>query len=147
VRQERPFVIEAVVVLPEHLHTLWTMPEGDSDYSGRWRAIKARFSRALANHGSYNEVNIDGGSASITVTDTSGRVFIIWIVSIQPAGWFAAMPPSFVEISERFEAQVARLDSALDKQLQRALAVPVLPEREQKMVKRIYPATAPAEAS
>lgn len=51
VRQQHPFVIDAMVVLPDHLHTLWTMPEGDSDYSGRWRAIKARFSRALANHG------------------------------------------------------------------------------------------------
>ena len=51
VRQQHPFVIDAMVVLPDHLHTLWTMPEGDSDYSGRWRAIKARFSRALANNG------------------------------------------------------------------------------------------------
>ena len=51
VRQQRPFAIDAMVVLPDHLHTLWTMPEGDSDYSGRWRAFKARFSRALANNG------------------------------------------------------------------------------------------------
>jgi putative transposase len=61
VRQRRPFVIDAVVVLPDHLHTLWTMPEGDSDYSGRWRAIKAQFSRALANDGVSLVRNRRGG--------------------------------------------------------------------------------------
>ena len=39
--------IDAVVVLPDHLHTLWTLPEGDENFSGRWRAIKARFTRLL----------------------------------------------------------------------------------------------------
>ncbi len=51
VRIERPFVIDAAVVLPDHLHTIWTLPAGDADYSGRWRAIKARFSRSLASSG------------------------------------------------------------------------------------------------
>jgi putative transposase len=47
VRTERPFTIDAIVILPEHLHTIWTLPEGDADYSGRWRAIKSRFTHAL----------------------------------------------------------------------------------------------------
>ena len=47
VRTERPFTIGAIVILPEHLHTIWTFPEGDANYSGRWRAIKSRFTRAL----------------------------------------------------------------------------------------------------
>jgi putative transposase len=51
VRQQRPFTIDAMVVLPDHLHAVWTLPEDDADYSGRWRAIKARFSRALAHRG------------------------------------------------------------------------------------------------
>ena len=42
--QERPFTIVAWVVLPDHLHAVWTLPEGDRDYSTRWGAIKARFS-------------------------------------------------------------------------------------------------------
>jgi putative transposase len=46
-RHERPFRIEARVVLPDHLHAVWTLPEGDADYSLRWRLIKARFSREL----------------------------------------------------------------------------------------------------
>lgn len=36
-----------MVVLPEHLHALWTQPVGDADYSTRWRLIKSGFSRSL----------------------------------------------------------------------------------------------------
>lgn len=44
-RRERPFTIDAWVVLPDHMHCVWTLPEGDSDYATRWRLIKIRFSR------------------------------------------------------------------------------------------------------
>lgn len=47
VRQRYPFVINAWVVLPEHLHRVLTLPPGDSDFSVRWRLIKSGFSRAL----------------------------------------------------------------------------------------------------
>ena len=40
VRLKRPFVIEAWVLLPNHLHCLWRLPSGDTDYSTRWRLIK-----------------------------------------------------------------------------------------------------------
>jgi putative transposase len=46
-RTERPFHIDAWVVLPDHLHAVWTLPEGDADYATRWGVIKARFSRAM----------------------------------------------------------------------------------------------------
>src|SRR5688572_26114090 len=46
-QSERPFAIVAMVVLPDHLHCLWRMPDGDSDFSTRWRLIKSRFTRAL----------------------------------------------------------------------------------------------------
>jgi putative transposase len=46
-RQERPFTIDAIVILPDHLHTIWTLPSGDSDFSGRWRRIKAYFTHRL----------------------------------------------------------------------------------------------------
>ena len=46
-RRERPFALEAIVVLPEHLHCLWKLPSGDDDYPTRWRLIKARFSRSV----------------------------------------------------------------------------------------------------
>ena len=51
VRRQRPFAVDAAIVLPDHIHTIWTLPPGDADYSGRWRAIKARFSRTLARDG------------------------------------------------------------------------------------------------
>jgi putative transposase len=46
-RARHPFAIEAVVVLPDHLHAIWTLPDGDADFALRWRLIKSAFSRAL----------------------------------------------------------------------------------------------------
>ena len=47
-RRERPFTIDAIVILPEHLHLVMTLPVGDADYSGRWRRIKGLFARRVA---------------------------------------------------------------------------------------------------
>lgn len=47
VRSSRPFTIDAFVVLPDHLHAVWTLPPGDDDFSTRWRLIKTVFARAL----------------------------------------------------------------------------------------------------
>lgn len=47
VRERHPFSIDAIVILPEHIHAIWTLPEGDSDFSLRWRLIKTTFSRSL----------------------------------------------------------------------------------------------------
>jgi len=46
-KHERPFDIDAWVVLPDHMHCVWRLPEGDHDFSTRWKVIKARFSRAM----------------------------------------------------------------------------------------------------
>ena len=48
VRLQHPFIINAIVVLPDHLHCIWTLPVGDQDYSNRWRLIKTYFTRACA---------------------------------------------------------------------------------------------------
>jgi putative transposase len=40
VKRRRPFEIQAMVVLPDHLHAVWQLPEGDADFSRRWRDIK-----------------------------------------------------------------------------------------------------------
>jgi putative transposase len=45
---KHPFRIDAIVILPEHLHCLWTLPVGDADFSTRWRLIKSHFSRHCA---------------------------------------------------------------------------------------------------
>ncbi|MGH8659046.1 MAG: REP-associated tyrosine transposase [Gammaproteobacteria bacterium] len=47
VKAMHPFRIDAMVILPDHLHALWTLPEGDADYPTRWMLIKAGFSRQL----------------------------------------------------------------------------------------------------
>jgi REP-associated tyrosine transposase len=47
-RRERPFTVDAIVVLPEHLHVVMTLPLDDADFSGRWRKIKSLFSRRVA---------------------------------------------------------------------------------------------------
>lgn len=47
VRGKHPFVIHAWVVLPDHLHCILELPEGDADFATRWRLIKMNFSKAL----------------------------------------------------------------------------------------------------
>jgi putative transposase len=47
VRARKPFEIDAMVVLPDHLHCIWCLPDNDCDFSGRWREIKKAVSRAI----------------------------------------------------------------------------------------------------
>ena len=46
-RRERPFAVDAIVILPEHLHAILSLPPGDSEFSGRWRRIKGHFSSGM----------------------------------------------------------------------------------------------------
>jgi len=48
-REKWPFTIDAAVILPDHLHMIWTLPPGDSNFSTRWAVIKARFTLASQN--------------------------------------------------------------------------------------------------
>ncbi|MBK4737963.1 REP-associated tyrosine transposase [Noviherbaspirillum pedocola] len=47
VKARHPFLIVAMVVLPDHLHAIWRLPEGDANYAMRWSLIKAAFSRRV----------------------------------------------------------------------------------------------------
>lgn len=47
VMEKHPARIDAIVVLPDHLHCLWTLPPGDTDFSTRWNLIKGGFSRGI----------------------------------------------------------------------------------------------------
>src|ERR1700738_3616290 len=64
-RARRPFHIDAWVVLPDHLHCLWTLPEGDCDFPGRWRAIKTAFSKSLPATERRNSVMVRRGEGGI----------------------------------------------------------------------------------
>lgn len=48
VKRRHPFHIDAMVILPDHLHAIWTLPPGDSDFPTRWMLIKAGFTRRVA---------------------------------------------------------------------------------------------------
>jgi putative transposase len=61
-QQRHQFEIIAWVVLPEHLHDIWQLPLDDSDYSGRWRAIKSYFVRALKKQGVIVDMREDGSA-------------------------------------------------------------------------------------
>jgi putative transposase len=59
-RRERPFTIDAMVVLPEHLHTILTLPEGDADFPGRWRRIKGHFSTHMISVAGFTKRHPNG---------------------------------------------------------------------------------------
>ncbi len=50
VRQKRPLTIDAWVLLPDHLHCIWTLPETDADFSTRWALIKRKVSLICGQH-------------------------------------------------------------------------------------------------
>lgn len=51
VRRRRPFRVDAMVVLPDQIHAVWTLPDDDGDFSTRWSLIKGDFTRALTRQG------------------------------------------------------------------------------------------------
>jgi len=43
----RPFYIDTIVIMPKHIHAIWTLPPNDADYSIRWRNIKRSFTAII----------------------------------------------------------------------------------------------------
>jgi putative transposase len=60
-----PFRIDAFVVLPEHLHAIWTLPPEDADFSIRWRLIKTRFAQAIPRSERLSKTRIARGERGI----------------------------------------------------------------------------------
>jgi len=63
VRFKRPFTLDAAVILPDHLHCIWTLPPGDADFATRWRLIKTWFTK---------HYDADGGSGYASLTRPTG---------------------------------------------------------------------------
>ena len=63
VHAARPFKLDAMVVMPEHLHAIWVLPEDDADYATRWQLIKTQFTRALRGAGVHLPVRSNGEPA------------------------------------------------------------------------------------
>ena len=51
VMEKYPFSIDAMVVLPDHLHCIWTLPPGDADFATRWRLIKTYVTKRMSDYG------------------------------------------------------------------------------------------------
>jgi putative transposase len=65
VMHKHPFHIDAMVVLPDHMHAIWTLPENDADYALRWRLIKTHFSRHIAKTEKISQSRISKGERGI----------------------------------------------------------------------------------
>jgi putative transposase len=65
VRVRRPFQIDAWVILPDHLHCVWTLPPDDADYATRWKEIKALFSRSLPKTETVSKARAQQGERGI----------------------------------------------------------------------------------
>ncbi|PXX18381.1 putative transposase [Nitrosomonas ureae] len=72
VKQRHPFHIDAFVVLPDHLHAIWTLPSGDADSSTRWMLIKSGFSRHITMNERRNASRISKGERGIWHQPTLG---------------------------------------------------------------------------
>ena len=64
-RRERPFHIDAWVVLPDHMHCIWTLPPGDDDFSNRWKVIKIRFVQAVPRTERRSRIRIAKGERGV----------------------------------------------------------------------------------
>jgi putative transposase len=64
-RQRRPFTVEAMVILPDHLHCIWALPPGDADFSTRWQDIKARFAAQISQGERLSAVRLKKGERGI----------------------------------------------------------------------------------
>jgi putative transposase len=51
VRKKRPFTLVAIILLPNHIHTVWALPPGDADYPIRWKRLKEEFTLAYLARG------------------------------------------------------------------------------------------------
>ena len=65
VKRKHPFIIHAWVVLPEHMHCVIELPEGDDDFATRWRLIKIGFSKAMPKTERLSAVRVKRGERAI----------------------------------------------------------------------------------
>jgi REP-associated tyrosine transposase len=79
-RRRHPFAIDAIAVLPDHLHAIWTLPGGDADFASRWQLIKAGFSRGLP-HGRWTSPAWSASSAGHSIEWLSSRLTFLgmWV--------------------------------------------------------------------
>jgi putative transposase len=62
---EQPIHCDAMVILPDHIHAVWTLPPGDADFSNRWRKIKTRFTQGTGLSGAQSRSMMAKGEAGL----------------------------------------------------------------------------------
>ena len=62
---EHPIKCEAMVILPDHMHAVWTLPAHDADFSIRWKKIKGRFSQHCRAKGAPSRSKVAKGEKGI----------------------------------------------------------------------------------
>ena len=65
VKHKHPFKVDAMVVLPDHLHAIWTLPKDDNEYAKRWGLIKSGFSRKIPKTERINKSRLNKGERGI----------------------------------------------------------------------------------
>jgi putative transposase len=82
VRERRPFETIAICVLPDHIHAIWSLPEGDADFSTRWSLIKSGFSRGLEDEprSPSKIVKREKASGNVATGSTRSATMPIWNV-------------------------------------------------------------------
>jgi len=65
VQRRHPFHVDAMVVLPDHMHAIWTLPKGEDDYPLRWRLLKTWFSRQIDPGENRRASRVDKGERGI----------------------------------------------------------------------------------
>jgi putative transposase len=64
-RERHPFTVDAMAILPDHLHAVWTLPYDNADYAMRWRLIKTMFSRGVPRDENRTQSRMNKGERSI----------------------------------------------------------------------------------
>lgn len=72
--EKYPFALDAIVILPDHLHALWHLPEGDRDFSGRWSRIKRYFISAVLGQPLNNRIQDDKNGSGWFGSDDFGNI-------------------------------------------------------------------------
>jgi len=83
VRERYPFETIAICVLPDHLHAIWSLPQGDTNFPLRWNLIKSGFSRGLpadAQRSSSKIASARKGFGSAAIGNTPFATMPTWLV-------------------------------------------------------------------
>jgi putative transposase len=81
VKRQHPYDIDAIVVLPDYVHAIFTLPQGDTGYPMRWRLIKAHFSQGLPKVERISTSRNRKGERGISISSGMTRIIGIMLIT------------------------------------------------------------------